>query len=532
MAYREVAMWEVLNVLRRVGRGESKSAVARATGHDRKTVRRYVAQAMELGWRPDADEPTEALAAAVSARLRPARDRSPGDVEEQLLPHREQIERWLKPEAGKKRGLRLTKVHELLGRRGVHVPYSSLHRFAVKYCGFSERVRVTVRRAECEPGELGELDFGRLGLIPHPESGRRRMLWCLPVVLGFSRHQYVHVTHSQKIPDLINGLEDAWEFLGGVPRRLVIDNLAAAVTKADRYDPVFQRIFEEYAHYRGFTIDPAPPGMPTGKPVVERDVAYVQDSFFRGETWRDLQHVQEQAILWCLKTAGMRIHGTTRKRPLAVFENEERAKLLPLTRERFDPPSWAQCKVHPDHHISFEKALYSVPTRYIGGRVWVRGDTKLVRIYSEGELIKTHQKQPSGGRSTDHEDYPNELTPYTLRDPRRLIRQAKALGPEIGRFMEELLSGELPWTKIRQAQKLLRLAERYGNARLEQACRRALAFELLNVRRVESILRQDLEQLDLLSSEHTDAQVIPIESRFLRSPESFSHNPDKEVDHE
>jgi transposase len=532
MAYREVEMWEVLNVLRRIGRGENTSAVARATGHSRTTVRRYVATAETLGWSPGVAEPTEALAASVTARHHPARGRRPGEAEEQLLAHRERIEGWLKPRPGEKRGLRLTKVHELLVREGVEVAYSSLHRFAVKHCGFGVRARATVRMAACEPGELAEVDFGRLGLVPHPESGRRRTLWAMPVVLGHSRHEYVHVTHSQRIGDLIGGLEDAWAFFGGVPRRLVLDNLAAAVTKADRYDPVFQRTFEEYARYRGFVIDPAPPRMPTGKPVVERNISYVRESLFRGENWRDAQHVQEQAIVWCLKVAGMRIHGTTRKRPLAVFETEERAQLLPLTRERYDPPSWAQGKVHPDHHVQFAKALYSVPTRYIGQAVWIRADCKLVRIYARGELVKTHERQPPGGRSTDHDDYPKELTSYTLRDPQRLIRQAKDLGAEIGRFMHQLLSGELPWSRIRQGQKLLRLADRYGPHRLDAACRRALAFELLNVRRVESILRQDLEQLDLLSEDHQEAQVIPIQSRFLRSPKSFTHTHRKEVDHE
>jgi transposase len=532
MAYREVAMWEVLNVLRRIGRGESRAAVARATGRSRTTVRRYVATARELGWKPGVDEPTEALAAAVAARHHPAKGRGAGEAEERLLPYRERVEAWLKPSAREKRGLRLTKVHQLLAREGIEVPYSSLHRFAVKHCGFSERARVTVRMVACEPGELAEVDFGRLGLVPHPDSGGRRLLWGMPVVLGHSRHQYVYVTHFQRITDLIGGLEDAWAFFGGVPRRLVVDNLAAAITKADRYDPIFQRTFEEYAHYRGFIIDPAPPGMPTGKPMVERDVPYVRDSFFRGETWRDERHVQEQAVVWCLTTAGMRVHGTTRQRPLVVFEQEERAKLLPLTRERYDPPTWARCKVHPDHHISFGRALYSVPTRYIGEAVWVRGDSKLVRVYAKGELVKTHEKQAPGGRSTDHDDYPKELTAYTLRDPQRLIRQARDLGPDVGRFMKALLSGEVPWAMIRQGQKLLRLADRYGAQRLESACRRALAFDLLNVRRVETIVRQDLEQLDALSEERGDAQVIPIQSRFLRAPESFTHTPRREADHD
>jgi len=106
MSYREVVMWEVLNVLRRIGRGESKSAIARTTGHSRTTIRRYVATAVELGWRPGTDEPTETLAAAVTARHSPAHDRGPGEVEALLLPHRERIKKWLKPEepeSGRKR---------------------------------------------------------------------------------------------------------------------------------------------------------------------------------------------------------------------------------------------------------------------------------------------------------------------------------------------------------------------------------------------------------------------------------------------
>ena len=528
MAYREVAMWEILEVLRRVGRGDNKSEVARTTGHSRKTVGRYVRTAVELGWAVGEEEPSEELAAGVYARHRPASERRPGEAEARLLPHRDQIRAWLKPGPTQKRGLRLSKVHVLLGRRGVDVAYSTLHRFAVKHCGFSDRRRVTVRGADCEPGELAEVDFGRLGLIPVPETGRRRTAWALLVTLGYSRHQYVHVTFSQKIPNLIDGLEEAWTFFGGTVRRVVVDNLKAAITKADRYDPVFARTFEEYARYRGFVIDAAPPRMPTAKPVVERNVPYVRDSFFRGESWIDLEHVRREAPRWCLQTAGTRIHGTTRKRPLAVFDNVEREQLTALTAQRFDPPTWAQCKVHPDHHINFAKALYSVPTRYIRDTVWVRADSGLVRVYADGLLIKTHPRQQPGGRATDYDDYPAELTPYALRDPTRIIRRATELHSDIGRFMEQLLSGTLPWTKIRQAQKLLRLTNKYGEQRVASACRRALAFELINVRRVESIICQDLDQLELPIAQ--DGAVIPIETRFSRSAQSFSHRSTQECD--
>lgn len=195
----------------------------------------------------------------------------------------------------------LTRMTHLSGEpesTPVGVPYSSLHRFAVKHCGFHERRRITVRIADVEPGELAEVDFGRLGLVPDPQTARRRcVVHALIVTLVYSRHQYVHVTTTQKIPDLIDGLEDAWEYFGGVTARVVLDNLRAAVTKADRYEPVFQRTFEEYGAHRGFVIDAAVPRHPKGKPHVERQVQYVRESFFRGEDWHDVAHVQREATL-------------------------------------------------------------------------------------------------------------------------------------------------------------------------------------------------------------------------------------------
>ncbi len=528
MAYVEIGMWEVLDVLRRVHRGESQVAIERVTERTRKTVRRYTTLARELGWDPKGPEPDEALARAVTQRLRPVADvATQGASEAQLTPHREQIRTWLVPDDAR-RGLKLSKVHQLLARQGVEVPYSSLHRFAVQHCGFQERRARTVRVAEVAPGELAEVDFGRLGPVWDPETERRRIHHALLVTLVHSRHQYVHICASQTLTDLIEGLEEAWTFFGGVPTRVVIDNLKAAVTKADRYAPVFQRTFDEYARFRGFVIDAAVPRHPTGKPTVERNVQYVRESFFRGESWLDRDHVQREARRWCLTIAGQRVHGTTRKRPLAVFEDEERAKLTPLSGERFDPPAWAEAKVHPDHHVQFQKALYSVPTRHVGKRVWVRGDSKLVRIYVQGECVKTHECVAEGARSTDYHDYPEELAPYARRDPDALIREGYRQGEHIGCFLAKLLAGDFPWAKLRQGQRLLRLSNKYGRERIDAACRRALYFELFNVKRVEQIVVHELERQS--DPEAPRGQLVLLPARFLRSAESFTHEPKEEPD--
>jgi hypothetical protein len=409
------------------------------------------------------------------------------------------------------------------------VSYISLYRFAVQRLGFGKE-RGTVRVAGAAPGELAEVDFGRLGHVPDPGSGLGRVLHALVVTLVFSRHMYVYVTHTQKVRDLVAGLEEAWAFFGGVPARVVLDNLKAAVAKADRYDPAFQRTFEEYARHRGFVIDAAVPGEPKGKPHVERQVPYVRESFFRGEAFLSREHAQAEAVRWCLEKAGTRVHGTTRERPLAAFEDRERASLKPLSADRFDPPSWAEVTVHPDCHIRFGSALYSVPYVHRGRRATVRGDSSLVRIYVGGSLAKTHPVQPPGGRSTDPADYPPEKAAYAMRDADGLIRKAREAGEAVGRFAEELLSGTFPWSKLRQAQKLLRLEEKYGAARLDGACRRALAFDLVNVRRVEAIVVKGLAGPGEAPGDGTAARgvVVQLPLRFLRDTGSFRHEPARE----
>ena len=531
MVYREHGMWEVLEVLRRAHRGEKLKAIARSTGRSRNTVRRYLFAAGELDWRPGEVEPDERLAARVWARLRPGPpETGPSECERLLEPHRDRIQGWLNGEEDTSRPLKLTKVHELLERHGVSVTYSSLYRFAVQHCSFGDKP-TTVRVADVAPGELAEIDFGRLGLIRDGLFERRRLLWALVVTLVHSRHQYVHLTHSQKLKDLIGGLEDAWVFFGGVTARVVLDNLRAAISKAERYDPIFSRVFEEYSRHRGFVIDPAPPAMPTGKPHVERQVPYVRESFFRGEDFLGRDHAQREVIRWCLDKAGARIHGTTRKRPLEVFETVEKAAIKPLVGARFDPPRWDKVKVHPDHHIRFGYALYSLPGRYRRKEVVVRGDDTIVRIYFAGELIKTHQTQPAGGRSTDYSDYPKEKTAYAMRDPNYMIQMARRRGPNLGAFMTRLLEGDFPWAKLRQAQKLIRLADKYGAQVLDSACRRALGFELINVHRVEQIVLRGLDRDDGDASlAPSPARLIQGSLRFLRRSESFSHRPSQQED--
>ena len=311
-----------------------------------------------------------------------------------------------------------------------------------------------------------------------------------------------------------------------------MDNLKAAVAKADRYDPVFQRTFNKYAKHHDFTIDATVPREPKNKAKVERQVQYVRDNFFRGEQFLNLDHVQRAARRWCLKTAGMRIHGTTRRQPFVEFEAYEKSVLKAANAERFDTPKWGEPKVHPDCHVRFQNALYSVPYKYRGKKSTVCGDSKLVRIYIDGKLVKTHPRQPDGGRHTDFADYPKNKSPYAMRDANYIINGAKKRGENIGIFVERLLSGDFPWTNLRQSQKLMRMCDKYGEKILESACDRALRFDVINVRRLETIVKNALEskQESTLRESGENQKIDQLPLRFLRDNRSFKHK-DENMEH-
>ena len=148
----------------------------------------------------------------------------------------------------------------------------------------------------------------------------------------------------------------------------------------------------------------------------------------------------------------------------------------------------------------------------------MRLGSKLVRIYHRGALIKVHPRQRRGGRATDPNEYPAELTHYTLRAPEHLQRRAAELGEAVGAFTERLFAGSLPWAKLRQGHKLLRLAERYSPDRLDAACRRALEVDLIDVRRLERILVEALDQ----ESTPPRPELPPPPGRFARAGSVFA----------
>jgi transposase len=523
MTYRELTMIDVKEVLRRWSAGHSNRQIARDTGADRDTVGRYVRAAQEAGLvraSDDAltDEVVHQVAQRVQARALPERTEEWSSV----AAHKERITQWLDA----KRPLRLSKIHTLLVRdHGLEASYDTLRRFARQELCWHKK-EPTVRLDDPPPGQEAQIDFGEMGRMRDAATGRVRKLWALIVTLSFSRYQFVWPTFVQTTEAVCEGLDRAWRFFGAMIRTLVPDNMKAIVKDADALNPTLVAAFLDYAQARGIFIDPARVRSPQDKPRVENQVPYVRESWFDGEAFVDLDDARQRAEQWCRDVAGQRVHGTTRRVPREVFESVEKAAMLPAPTESFDVPRWIDdAKVHADHHIQVARALYSVPTLYLHKRVRVRVDKSTVRIYFGTELIKMHPRQLPGGRSTDTSDYPVGKAAYAMRSIDAVLAKAKDKGAHVGAYVERLLAGPLPWTRMRQAYALLRLCDKYGDGRVEAVCQSALAFGVIDISRVTRMLKAAAKPIAPTVGKPTSNLVQLTLPRFARPEQHFETRP-------
>ncbi|MFT3874231.1 MAG: IS21 family transposase [Nocardioides sp.] len=515
-------MVEVFEVLRAWLEGLGLRKVAERAGVDRKTVRRYVEAAQAAGLTREAgvEAVTDELVGLVVEAVRPARPNGHGASWELLVGREEQIRSWVAGGPGED-PLSIVKIEELLARQGCVVPYRTLHRFAVERCGFRVR-KTTLRVADGEPGVECQIDFGQMGYILDSGTGRRRRVHALIFTAVVSRHMFVWLTYSQTLVAVIAGCEAAWRFFGGCFKVLIPDNLKPVVTNADAVNPQLSVGWLDYAQHVGFGTDPARVRKPQDKPRVERVVQYVRGNFWAGETFTDLADAQARAEIWCAERAGMRIHGTTQRRPAEAFAELEAGALLPAP-EPYDQPVFTRVKVHRDYHVEVAKALYSVPEHLIGRHLDARADSALVKLYSvggagAGRLVKTHPRQPPGGRWPDREDLPKHKAGYALRDLSRLIATCAGHGENIGIYAERLLDDPLPWTRMRSVYRLQGLVRRYGPDPVDAACERSLDLEVVSVSKIASMLAKATEQQE---------PVLPAAAgspggRFARDPSEYA----------
>jgi transposase len=519
MARREVTMNEIVEMIYRWHQGAGFKSIRRSLGFDRKTVRKYVELAQAAGVSRGSPFPAESemiakLKKATSSCL--LRETPAQDI---LSPYREWMKELLKTEH-----MTAKQVWRLLREKAdISVSYPTVKRYLRAQFDFGV-VSASVR-LEVEPGSQAQVDFGYAGMMMDPLTGRERRTWAFIMTLSYSRYRFVRFVFRQDVPSWIDCHRRAFDFFGGVPRSVVLDNLKPGVVKADIYDPVLNRAYAELERHYGFVADPAKVGCAKMKGKVERGVPVVRGHLLAGRTFRDIDEGNERALRWCKEEIGMEIHGTTKRKPYEVFRTEEVSHLRPLPEEPFQCPQWKDCTVHPDHHVVFDKSYYSVPTRFIGRTVWVRGDHRLVRVFLDAELIKTHPRaQRPGTWVTDFSDYPPEKLAYLMPTPTYCRSRAAQIGPQTEILVRKILS-ESAMRNLRKAQAILRLAEKYGKERMEAASQRALYFGNLHYRAIKSILDRGLGEVPEPTPPGSSLSLLGL--RFLRDPSYFV--PEKEV---
>jgi transposase len=492
MARRTFDVVDVTEILIHWYAGRSINEVSASLGVDRKTIRKYLAPAVAAGLRPGGPVMAQADWAAlvmgwfpglVDTRLRQT-------TWPEIAGHHEFITDMLKA------GVTQATIHQRLrDGHGLQASVASLKRYVA--ANLPEQVRrdqVVVLRDEAEvpPGEEAQIDYGHLGYWTDPATGKRRRVWAFVMVLACSRHMFVRPVLAMDQAAWTQAHVEAFAFFGGVPRRLVPDNLRTGVDRPDLYDPKINRSYADLAAHYGVLVDPARSRKPRDKARVERPMPYVRDSLWRGREFTSLAQMQAAAVAWCLEVAGRRAcRPLSGAAPVSVFAAVEAEALQPLPAKPFVLAVWSTAMVGPDIHAKVGKTIYSIPWRFIGQRVDARSTPTVVQFFHNGQLIATHGRKPQG-KQTDFGHYPPEKIAFRMRTPTWCRTRAGEIGPACVQVIAGLLEVNALF-RLRSAQGVLGLADKHGTSRLEAACAKAVAVGDPSYRTIKGILVAGVE---------------------------------------
>jgi transposase len=390
-------------------------------------------------------------------------------------------------EAKVKLGLSAQRIYQdLTTEHGFQGSYFSVRRFVRQ---LRDRRDLPVRRFESEPGAEAQVDFGTGAPLLGPD-GKRRKTHVFRIVLSHSRKAYSEAVTRQTTDNFIRCIENAFYHFGGAPRHLVLDNLRAAVKKADWFEPELNPIVRSFAAHYGTVFLPARPYRPTYKGKVERGIGYVQDNALKGRTFDTLEGQNQFLLDWEHTVADTRLHGTTRHQVGKLFVEAERPALLALPAGRFPSFHEGRRTVHRDGHIEVDKAYYSLAPEYLAREVWVRWDARMVRVFNDRmELIASYPKREPGRFSTDRRHIVSEKISGVERGAGWLLSRVRLIGPQSVRWAEATISAR-GVEGVRVIQGLLSLTRRHGTVAIERACETAHGYGAFHLRTIRALIER------------------------------------------
>jgi transposase len=487
----------------------SNRKIALVTGVGKSAVSKHVRRARALGLDWGRIEAMDEE--AISALLYPASvEQGPADLVE---PDWDEVSRELRR---KKRVTKLLLWQEYQAEYGLKA--YSYSRFCELYTGWKGGVE-PVMRFEHAAGEKCFVDYAGQTLdVVDPETGEVRQAEVFVATLGASNYTFVDVTWTQQSPDFLASHQRAVEFFGGVVRIFVLDNLRSGVTKADWYEPLVNRTYEDFLSHLNAVAIP-------GRARKSRDKAKVENGVLQVERWV-LAPLRNQLLIGLdgARTAVLEQLDKLNDRPFqkmagsrsSVFEELDKPALQRLPAKRWVKAEWKSLKVHIDYHVEVDRHYFSVPYKLIGKTLDVKVTPTLVEIFCNGRPVASHARSRKR-YTTRPEHMPSSHREYRRWNPPRVVSRAKQIGPHVSQLVDRLLSEKIhPEQGYRPCLGIVRLADKYGEDRLDAACKRALAFSAVSYKSVKSILEKGLDRL----AEKAESQA-PIKHGNIRGREAF-----------
>ena len=415
----------------------------------------------------------------------------------------------------------------------LHVEFIERHADGVGYSAFCDRYRVWAKRSSPVMRQIhvagDKLFVDYAGMRPRivdPTTGEITEVELFVAVLGASNYTFAEATRSQQVPEFVGSLTRALTFIGGVPNAIVPDQLKSAVTKSCRYDPTIQRTTAELGRYYGTTILPARPQSPRDKAKVEGGVLIAERwllARIRNETFTSLADLNARLAALTLDLNGrtMKAYKASRR---DLFERLDKPALAALPATPFEPSTWKEVGLNVDYHFVFEHHLYSAPYTLLieERRLWVRATATTVEAFDRDHRVASHVRSyVHGTHTTVPEHMPSTHRAQAEWTPTRILGWAgQEVGPNARSLCEAILRDRRhPEWGFRSCLGLLRLAKKYGNARVERASLRALYAGARSYRHVLTILQHNLDGAPLPEAEKPASQGETHEN--VRGPDYY-----------
>jgi len=506
MATARLLMRQIREILRlRWGGGLPQRAVARACGVGLGTVFEYCRRAAQAGlrWPLPEDLDDTQLEARLFQRVH--------DLVGVARPLPDMA--WLHQEL-KRPGVTLQRLWlEYLDAHPAGYRYSQ---FCRHYERWVRTLAPTMRQVH-RAGEKAFVDFsGQRPVLCDPKTGELVPVELFIGVLGASNYTYAEACRSQDLPSWISAHVRMLEYFQGSPAIVVPDNLRSGVTQPCRYEPMINRTYLELARHYGLAVVPARSGRPRDKAPVESAVLVVQRWILAALRHRRFFHLAElnaaiRELLERLNARPMQKLGLSRR---ALFEHLDRPALRPLPLTPYEFAVWTDCGVNIDYHIEVAHNFYSVPYQLVSQRVEARLTATTVEVFLHSRRIASHRRLAGRGQvSTQPEHMPHAHRAHAEWTPSRLIAWAAKTGPATAQLVSDILASRPhPEQGYRACLGVLRLGKRYGAARLEAACARAVHLGAPRYRTVQNLLTSGLDQVP--PAEPGAMPVLPVHANL------------------